>query len=47
MRALLFVASALLLAPGPAVNLFGLQVPVLDASGLVVLAVAVALHARR
>jgi TRAP transporter 4TM/12TM fusion protein len=47
LRALLFVAAALLLAPGPAVDVLGLQIPVLDASGLVVLGIAVAVNARR
>jgi len=47
MRTVFFVASALLLAPGPAVGVFGVHVPVLDASGLLVLGAAVLVNARR
>lgn len=39
-RGLLLAAAALLLAPGPNVEMLGLAVPILDATGLVVLAVA-------
>jgi TRAP-type uncharacterized transport system fused permease subunit len=46
MRALLFLASALLLAPGPAIDVAGFPVPMLDAAGLAVLIVACALNAR-
>jgi TRAP-type uncharacterized transport system fused permease subunit len=46
-RALLFLAAALLLAPGPGVIVLGLRVPVLDLSGLAVGAVAVLLNRRR
>jgi TRAP transporter 4TM/12TM fusion protein len=46
-RATFFIASGLLLAPGPAVEILGLTVPVLDASGLVVLGAAIAINARR
>jgi TRAP transporter 4TM/12TM fusion protein len=45
-RLLLFAAAALLLAPGPNVSIAGLNVPVLDASGVVVLALAAALNYR-
>lgn len=45
-RALLFVSAVLLLAPGPNAVVLGLTVPVLDASGVVTLAVAAALNAR-
>jgi TRAP transporter 4TM/12TM fusion protein len=45
-RALLFLAAALLLAPGPSIELLGVHVPVLDASGLLLLAVTAALNAR-
>jgi hypothetical protein len=37
MRGLAFAAAALLLAPGPHVALLGLDVPVLDVSGLALL----------
>jgi TRAP transporter 4TM/12TM fusion protein len=46
-RALLFVAAALLLAPGPSVALLGLHIPVLDASGLILLGLTAAVNARR
>jgi TRAP transporter 4TM/12TM fusion protein len=46
-RAALFVAAALLLAPGPSVALLGLHIPVLDASGLILLGVTAAMNARR
>ena len=46
-RILLFAASALLLAPGPTVVVLGLPIHVLDASGLLTGAVAVALNARK
>jgi TRAP transporter 4TM/12TM fusion protein len=39
MRAVAFVAAGLLLAPGPQVTLLGLPVPVLDVSGVILLAV--------
>jgi len=45
-RLLLFVASALLLAPGPSVELLGVWIPVLDAAGILVLGAAVAVNAR-
>jgi TRAP transporter 4TM/12TM fusion protein len=45
-RALFFVASGLLLAPGPSVPVLGFQLPVLDVAGIVVLAVAAAVNAR-
>jgi TRAP-type uncharacterized transport system fused permease subunit len=46
-RALFFIASALLLAPGPTMDVVGFQVALVDAAGLLVLAVALALNARR
>jgi TRAP transporter 4TM/12TM fusion protein len=46
-RVMLFLAAALLLAPGPDVELIGLHVPVLDASGLALLAATAALNGRR
>jgi TRAP transporter 4TM/12TM fusion protein len=45
-RALLFVAAALLLAPGPSVDLVGVGIPVLDAGGILALGAAAALNAR-
>jgi hypothetical protein len=39
-RALFFAAAALLLAPGPSIDVLGLAVPILDASGFLVAAVA-------
>jgi TRAP transporter 4TM/12TM fusion protein len=46
-RILLFTAAALLLAPGPTVPVAGLQVHVLDASGLLVLALGSAVNWQR
>lgn len=46
-RTLLFSSSALLLAPGPSVIGLGMAIPVLDAAGLLVGIVAVALNWRR
>jgi TRAP transporter 4TM/12TM fusion protein len=46
-RALFFVASALLLAPGPPMDVLGFRVALVDASGLLILIVAIALNARR
>ena len=46
LRVLLFAAAALLLAPGPSVPVLGFAVPVLDASGMIALGVALALNAR-
>jgi TRAP transporter 4TM/12TM fusion protein len=46
-RALFFVASALLLAPGPPMDVLGFRVAVVDASGLLVLIIAIALNRRR
>jgi len=46
MRVLLFAAAALLLAPGPSVDLLGLRIPVLDAAGLLLLAATAAANAK-
>jgi TRAP-type uncharacterized transport system fused permease subunit len=46
-RTLLFISSALLLAPGPSVGVLGVAIPVLDTTGLLVGIVAVALNWRR
>jgi hypothetical protein len=40
----MFVAAALLLAPGPTVSLAGLPVPILDAAGLVLFGAIVAMN---
>ena len=45
-RVLFFTAAALLLAPGPEVRVLGLTVPILDASGLLVAALAAAVNWR-
>ena len=45
MRALAFVSAALLLAPGPDVNVLGLAVPILDVAGFVLFAALVAINA--
>jgi len=45
-RVLLFVAAALLLAPGPSIDVLGLRLPVLDVSGLILLGIAAAVNAR-
>lgn len=45
-RALMFAAAALLLAPGPTVNVLGVAIPTLDASGFVVALVVGALNWR-
>ena len=41
-RGLMFLAAALLLAPGPTVDLFGLAIPVLDAAGFVLFLIVAA-----
>lgn len=46
-RGLLFLAAALLLAPGPSVNVLGLSLPVLDTSGFVVGVAAAVMNWRR
>jgi hypothetical protein len=43
-RIAMFGAAALLLAPGPSVSLGGLPVPILDAAGVVVFGVILALN---
>ena len=47
LRIAMFVAAALLLAPGPTVSLVGLPVPVLDAAGIVVLGAVLAMNRGR
>ncbi len=44
LRIAMFVAAALLLAPGPTVSLAGLPVPILDAAGLVLFGAIVAMN---
>ena len=44
LRIAMFVAAALLLAPGPTVSLAGLPVPILDAAGVVLFGTIVALN---
>jgi TRAP transporter 4TM/12TM fusion protein len=47
LRVVAFVAAALLLAPGPNVDLAGLSVPVLDVAGLLTFAALVAMNVAR
>tara|TARA_B100001146_G_C16123166_1_gene408946 strand:+ start:845 stop:1129 length:285 start_codon:yes stop_codon:yes gene_type:complete len=44
MRGLSFIAAGLLLAPGPEVMIFGISLPVLDAAGLILFALLVAIN---
>ena len=44
LRIAMFVAAALLLAPGPSISLGGLPVPVLDAAGIVVFGAVLAMN---
>ena len=47
LRIAIFVAAALLLAPGPTVSIAGLPVPILDASGVILFGAVVALNRGR
>ena len=46
-RIAMFGAAALLLAPGPSVPIAGLPIPVLDAAGVLLFGVILALNKRR
>jgi TRAP transporter 4TM/12TM fusion protein len=46
LRGLAFVAAALLLAPGPVVTAYGVQLPVLDVAGILLFAALVGLNGR-
>ena len=47
LRIAMFVATALLLAPGPTVSLAGLPVPILDVAGVVLFGVISAMNRDR